>query len=89
MADFICSVYYDNFAKNVQLLSPGVQMFSKKDFIREVSAKILFGFLISVNSLQRKNDHNKEIFKSIVALSVRDIVQFKLNADVTVNQNMK
>lgn len=88
MADFVCSVYYDNFAKNVQLLCPGMHVFSKKDFIREVSSKILFGFLISANFLERRQVRKEEkSFKSIIALSVRDIVQFKLNADVTVKTN--
>ena len=90
MADFICSVYYDNFAKNVQVLSPAIAMFTKKDFICEVSSKILFGFLISVNTLQRRTDSNEDKnFRSTIALSVRDIVQFRLNADVTVNQIKK
>ena len=40
MADFVCSVYYDNFAKTVATINTNVSMFSLAEFIREFNDKI-------------------------------------------------
>ena len=86
IADFICSVYYDNFAKTVANLSPGLAMFTKKEFIREVAVKMVWGFLVTAESLEttwRTEGAGKSVKNTLVA-TIRDIVQFKLNAEVTI-----
>lgn len=45
IADFVCSVYYDSFAKTVAGLRPEAAVFSLGDFIREFNDKILHGFV--------------------------------------------
>ena len=47
MADFVCSVYYDRFAKTVSSINSNVKMFSLGDFIREFSDKIMYGFIFA------------------------------------------
>ena len=86
IADFICSVYYDNFAKTVSSLSPGLAMFTKKEFIREVAANMVWGFLVTAESLEavwRTEGAGRSVTSALVA-AMRDIVQFKLNAEVTI-----
>ena len=47
MADFVCSVYYDNFAKTVATINTNVSMFTLAEFIREFNDKILYGFVFA------------------------------------------
>ena len=86
IADFICSVYYDNFAKTVASLSPGLAMFTKKEFIREVALRMVWGFIVTAASLEdlwRTEGAGRSVRSTLVA-AIRDIVQFKLNAEVTI-----
>ena len=86
IADFICSVYYDNFAKTVTVLSPGLSMFTKKEFIKEVAANMVWGFLVTAESLEvtwRTEGAGRSVKTALVA-AIRDIVQFRLNAEVTI-----
>jgi len=82
MADFICSVYYDNLARAVTLISPALALFSKKEFIVEVAARISLGFAETVSRLAE--DEDRAVVRSCVVAAARDIVQFKLNAEVTI-----
>ena len=96
MADFICSVYYDSFAKTVSSINGKIAMFSKKEFIKEFDNKITYGFLFALEIhsivLQKTNETaedektaaqaNVKFEKNISAL-VRDIVQFKMHAKAT------
>ena len=86
IADFICSVYYDNFAKTVASLSPVLPMFTKKEFIREVADKMVWGFLVTAKSLETlwRTEGSGRNLKSALVATIRDIVQFKLNAEVTI-----
>ena len=84
MADFICSVYYDNFAKTVVNLGCESIMFSKKEFIREISSKMTFGFLVTVQKFEKVVESNIEGARNLIRNSVQDIVQFKLNAHATI-----
>ena len=44
MADFICSVYYDNLARAVTLISPALALFSKKERCQQNFAPIFTRF---------------------------------------------
>ena len=87
MADFICSVYYDNFAKTVFSINSSINMFTKKEFIKEVAGKMPYGFLITANNLARTSSRplvDNRLAKSTLISAARDIVQFKINAEVTI-----
>ena len=87
MADFICSVYYDNFAKTVLLINSSINMFTKKEFIKEVAGKMPYGFLITAHKLDKTNSSpllDDTLAKSSLISAARDIVQFKINAEVTI-----
>ena len=59
IADFICSVYYDNFAKTVAAINPSIGIFSKKEFIKEVANKITYGFFVTVVKLEHMRHENE------------------------------
>ena len=87
MADFICSVYYDNFAKAVLLINSSINMFTKKEFIKEVAGKMSYGFLITAQNLDQTSNGplvDDTLTKSSLISAARDIVQFKINAEVTI-----
>ena len=84
LADFICSVYYDNFAKTVATINPSIGIFSKKEFIKEVANKITYGFFVTVVKLEQMRQENGKLVKNLVISCARDIVQFKINAEVTI-----
>ena len=96
LADLVCSVYYDNFAKTVGSINGNIPMFSKKQFIKEFDSKIMYGFVFSLDILSSSylrgvdSDPNEEIseasclkFKMYFLALVRDILQFKVNAKAT------
>ena len=94
MADFVCSVYYDSFAKTVSSISSNSAMFSKKDFIREFDKKIIYGFLFSLEiyPLFYKEDQDisdiegaaayEKQEKDVLAL-VTDVLRFKMKTEAT------
>ena len=93
MADFVCSVYYDSFAKTVTSINNNIPMFSKKDFIKEFDLNIMYGFLFSLdihsNLYQEALEKDKTApsfvkHKHFVLALVRDILQFKINAKATI-----
>jgi len=84
IADFICSVYYDNFAKTVAAINPSIGMFSKKEFIKEVANKITYGFFVTVVKLEHMRHDDERMVKNLIVSCARDIVQFKINAEVTI-----
>ena len=91
LGDFVCSVYYDNFAKNVNSINKNIQMFTKKQFIKEFTDKIMYGFLFSLQCMLDANLEVKGVLinkhrPKFLAL-VRDIVQFKVNAKATLASN--
>ena len=45
LADFVCSVYYENFSKTVGNIDSSIKMISLTDFIKEFNGKIFHGFL--------------------------------------------
>ena len=47
IADFVCSVYYDSFAKTIANINSNIQMFSMGDFIKEFNDKIFLGFVFA------------------------------------------
>ena len=95
MADLVCSVYYDSFAKNVASINNNISMFSKKDFIKEFNLNIMYGFLLSlkISSDLHQNALDKEKVtsanyvkhKDYVLALVRDIVQFTRNAKSSIS----
>ena len=90
LADLVCSVYYDNFAKSVAKLNSNIFMFSKKDFIKEFDSNITYGFLLSLNICSNINQEALDTsrvtsasyvkHKDFVLALVRDIIQFKINS---------
>merc|ERR1712130_929435 len=46
IADFVCSVYYDSFAKTIANINSNIQMFSMGDFIKEFNDKIFLGLYL-------------------------------------------
>ena len=94
MADLVCSVYYDSFAKTVTSINNNIAMFSKKDFIKEFDLNIMYGFLFSLdihsNLYQEALDKDKVTapsfvkHKHFILALVRDILQFKINAKATI-----
>ena len=51
LADLVCSVFCDNFAKTVGSINGNIPMFSKKQFIKEFDSKIMYGFVFSLDIL--------------------------------------
>ena len=94
MADLVCSVYYDNFAKTVSSINSNIAMFSKKDFIKEFDKKIIYGFLFSLNIDTIFYEEDQDISddeaaatyekheKDVLAL-VTDILRFKMKTEAT------
>ena len=90
MADLVCSVYYDSFAKSVAKLNSDIHLFSKKEFIKEFDLNIMYGFLLSLklcsSNHQEALDREKVTsatygkHKALVLALVRDVIQFKINA---------
>ena len=92
LADFVCSVYYDNFAKTVSKMrnDRNPKIFSKKDWIREFDSKIMFGFLFALPYSfpglchdRQWSDEEMVRLKTFVNPMIKDIIQFKLNARAT------
>ena len=96
LADLVCSVYYDSFAKTVGGINGNIPIFSKKQFIKEFDSKIMYGFVFSLDILSNSylrgldSDPNEEIseakcdkFEMYFLALVRDILQFKVNAKAT------
>ena len=92
MPDFVCSVYYDSFAKTVQNINSNIVMFSKRSFIREFDKSIMYGFHFSVVSFSSLSDVENDKVKDkeaddknekyILAL-IRDVLDFKMCAQAT------
>ena len=92
LADFVCSVYYDSFAKTVQNINSNIVMFSKRSFIREFDKSIMYGFHFSVVSFSSLSDVENDKVKDkeaddkhekyILAL-IRDVLDFKMCAQAT------
>lgn len=93
LADIVCSVYYDNFAKTVSSINKDISLFTKKQFIKEFDTNIMYGFLFSLQILsstyldddtdiQQESDSR---FRQHFLALVRDIVQFKVNAKATMS----
>jgi len=98
LADFICSVYYDNFVKTVINVNQKLSIFRLKHFVREFEQNILYGFLFSLDlklklheNIENDNEEckdeleneNRKLEEYIVALAT-DIVQFKANSRVSI-----
>ena len=93
MADFICSVYYDNFAKTVSSINSKLGMFTMKEFMREFIKNILYGFFFSTemqNELSKDADEvsdekkNQQHEDHLLAL-IRDVLHFMMCAQATIN----
>ena len=96
MADFVCSVYYDNFVKTVQSISSKIVIFSQNDFINEFNKNIMYGFFFSAEIHTflyleaRDSSEDEEVAaeadvkyeKNILAL-LRDVLQFMMCARAT------
>ena len=93
MADFVCSVYYDNFVKTVQSISSKIVIFSQNDFINEFNKNIMYGFFFSAEIHTflyleaRDSSEDEEVAdakyeKNIIAL-LRDVLQFMMCARAT------
>ena len=90
LADLVCSVYYDSFAKSVTKINSDIKIFTRKDFIKEFDQNIMYGFLLSLNL--SSNTHQEALdrekvtsatfvkHKAFVLDLVRDIIQFKIIA---------
>ena len=98
MADFVCSVYYDNFAKTVSSINSKIDMFSKKEFIKEFNNLIVYGFYFAAeihtklfkDALEGLKDEacKDEIqlqYENNIILLLEDVVQFIKSAKVTVS----
>ena len=94
LADFVCSVYYDSFAKTVSSINKEIAIFTKKQFIKEFDRNIMYGFLFSLHILRstlpedmeyQEQERSLSSFRSHVLALVRDIIQFRVNAQVTLN----
>ena len=94
MADFVCSVFYDNFAKTVHSINSKIVMFSQKDFIKEFNTNIMYGFFFSAEIqtlLYLEANDNSDVSaetddkyeKYIIAL-VRDVLHFMMCAKATI-----
>ena len=97
MADFVCSVYYDNFVKTVQSISSKIVIFSQNDFINEFNKNIMYWFFFSaeihtflfLEANDRSEDQevaaeaDEKYEKNIIAL-VRDVIQFMMCAKATI-----
>lgn len=92
LADFVCSVYYDNFAKAVSKMrnDRNPKIFSKKEWIREFDSKIMFGLLFALPYSfpglchdRKWSDEEMVRLKTFVNPMIKDIIQFKLNARAT------
>ena len=97
MADFVCSVYYDSFAKTVSSINSNATIFSKENFIKEFDSKIMYGFLFSAeihtflhqeakdNSIDEVSaaQIDEKYEKYILAL-MRDVLQFMESAQATI-----
>ena len=59
-----------------------ISLTSLKEFIMEVAARISLGFAETVSRLAE--DEDRAVVRSCVVAAARDIVQFKLNAEVTI-----
>ena len=89
LADLVCSVYYDSFAKSVVKFNTGIPLFTKKEFMKEFDFNIMYGFLLSLNLCsiihQEALDREKVTsasyvrHKEFILSVVRDIIQFKIN----------
>jgi len=65
LADFVCSVYYDNFVKTVITINQNLSIFRLKHFIREFEHNLIYGFLFSLEiklklskNFRRESDEN-------------------------------
>ena len=83
MADFVCSVYYDNFVKTVSSIDSSIPVFSKKSFIKEFDQNIIYGFLFSLHHLSGNNEGSPRSLKKQMMESMRDLIQFKINTKAT------
>ena len=96
MADFVCSVYYDSFAKTVANINSNISMFSMGDFIKEFSEKIMFGFVFAAEihtymALEANRNCQDRQMRQVTAAKyekymlalIRDVIKFLVKANVT------
>jgi hypothetical protein len=97
MADFVCSVYYDNFSKTVYSINSKIVMFSQKEFIKEFNNNIMYGFFFSaeVQTLLylevKDNSEDEDVsakidekYEEYIIAFVRDVLHFMMCAKATI-----
>jgi len=85
MADFICSVYYENFAKTVGAIDPDIRLFTKKSFIREVYHKLPLSLPYSLSSLlPLLEEEGEDACLATLRRVLADTIQFRANIRATI-----
>ena len=97
MADFVCSVYYDSFAKTASSINSKMTIFSKENFIKEFDNKIMYGFLFSAEIHTFLHEEAKdnsvdevsaaqidEKYEKYILALMRDVLQFMESAKATI-----